>query len=116
MTFSELALYNSIAVFCCFAGLSHANVEKLAHADIDTDDDGERWIIDLRAKTDTQFRVKLLPIAKMRHEKYSRLAVPGGRVFPVKTYKVIVMSLRHVAHHAGLSFNCMIRDISIRLE
>ena len=32
-------------VFCAFTGLSHADVVKLTHADIHTDDNGERWIM-----------------------------------------------------------------------
>jgi len=53
-----------VFVFCAFTGLRHAEVVKLTHADIHTDDNGERWIIDKRQKTGMQFRVKLLPVAK----------------------------------------------------
>ena len=93
-------------VFCAFTGLSHADVVKLTHADIHTDDNGERWIIDRRQKTGTQFRVKLLPVAGMLYERYKDMHLSGDRVFPLKgTYNTLNMSLRHVARHAGLSFN-----------
>ena len=93
-------------VFCAFTGLSHADVVKLTHADIHTDDNGERWIIDRRQKTGTQFRVKLLPVAEMLYERYKEMHLAGDRVFPLKgTHKTLNMSLRHVARHAGLSFN-----------
>ena len=93
-------------VFCAFTGLSHADVVKLTHADIHTDDNGERWIIDRRQKTGTQFRVKLLPVAEMLYERYKEMHLSGDRVFPLKgTHKTLNMSLRHVARHAGLSFN-----------
>ena len=93
-------------VFCAFTGLSHADVSKLTYADIHTDDNGERWIIDRRQKTGTQFRVKLLPVAEMLYERYKDMHLSGDRVFPLKgTYKTLNMSLRHVARHAGLSFN-----------
>ena len=93
-------------VFCAFTGLSHADVVKLPHADIHTDDNGERWIIDRRQKTGTQFRVKLLPVAEMLYERYKEMHLAGDRVFPLKgTHKTLNMSLRHVARHAGLSFN-----------
>lgn len=79
---------------------------KLTHADIHTDDNGERWIIDRRQKTGTQFRVKLLPVAEMLYERYKEMHLAGDRVFPLKgTHKTLNMSLRHVARHAGLSFN-----------
>ena len=93
-------------VFCAFTGLSHADVSKLTYADIHTDDNGERWIIDRRQKTGTQFRVKLLPVAEMLYERYKDMHLSGDRVFPLKgTYNTLNMSLRHVARHAGLSFN-----------
>ena len=93
-------------VFCAFTGLSHADVVKLTHADIYTDDNGDRWIIDRRQKTGTQFRVKLLPVAAMLYERYKDMHLAGDRVFPLKgTYNTLNMSLRHVARHAGLSFN-----------
>ena len=93
-------------VFCAFTGLSHADVSKLTYADIHTDDNGERWIIDRRQKTGTQFRVKLLPVAEMLYERYKDTYHTSEKVFPLKgTYKTLNMSLRHVARHAGLSFN-----------
>ena len=93
-------------VFCAFTGLSHADVVKLTHADIHTDDNGERWIIDRRQKTGTQFRVKLLPAAEMLYKRYKDTYRTSEKVFPLKgTYKTLNMSLRHVARHAGLSFN-----------
>ena len=93
-------------VFCAFTGLSHADVVKLTHTDIHTDDNGERWIIDRRQKTGTQFRVKLLPVAAMLYDRYKDLRLAGDKVFPLKgSYNTLNMSLRHVAKHAGLSFN-----------
>ena len=81
-------------VFCAFTGLSHADVVKLTHADIHTDDNGERWIIDRRQKTGTQFRVKLLPVAEMLYERYKDMHLSGDRVFPLKgTYNTLNMSL-----------------------
>ena len=95
-----------VFVFCAFTGLSHADVVKLTHADIHTDDNGEHWIIDKRQKTGTQFRVKLLPVAEMLYKRYKDTYRTSKKVFPLKgTYKTLNMSLRHVARHAGLSFN-----------
>ena len=80
-------------VFCAFTGLSHADVVKLTHADIHTDDNGERWIIDRRQKTGTQFRVKLLPVAEMLYKRYKDTYRTGEKVFPLKgTYKTLNMS------------------------
>ena len=79
-------------VFCAFTGLSHADVVKLTHADIHTDDNGERWIIDKRQKTGTQFRVKLLPAAEMLYKRYKDTYRTSEKVFPLKgTYKTLNM-------------------------
>ena len=80
-------------------------MKKLTPDDIHTDDKGDLWIIDNRTKTGTQFQVKLLPIARQLVEKYSRLTLLNGAVFPVKDGESMNMSLHHVAKHAGLSFN-----------
>ena len=77
-------------VFCAFTGLSHADVVKLTHADIYTDDNGDRWIIDRRQKTGTQFRVKLLPAAEMLYKRYKDTYRTSEKVFPLKgTYKTL---------------------------
>ena len=101
----KTAIVRDIFVFCCFTGLSYADVKKLSYDDIHTDERGDMWIIDNRAKTGTQFRVKLLPVARSLVEKYSRLRLPDHKVFPVKDCASMDMSLRLVARHAGLSFN-----------
>lgn len=101
----KTAIVRDIFVFCCFTGLAYADVKKLTHDDIHSDEQGDLWIVDHRQKTGTQFRVKLLPVAKRLVERYSRLRLPGNKVFPVKDRDSMNMSLRHVARHAGLSFN-----------
>ena len=101
----KTAIVRDIFVLCCFTGLCYADVKKLSREDIHTDERGDMWIIDKRQKTSTQFRVKLLPVAKRLVEQYSRLQLPDDKVFPVKDDNSMNMSLRHVARHAGLSFN-----------
>lgn len=109
-------IVRDIFVFCAFTGLSYADVRKLTTADIYTDDKGDGWIIDHRAKTRTQFRVKLLPVAKRLLELYGRLNLPDGIIFPVKDRHSINMSLRHVARHAGLSFNPSIHEAHPQID
>ena len=54
----------------------------------------------------TQFCVKLLTIAELIYDCYKDMHLSGDRAFPLKgTYNTLNMSLRHVASHAGLSFN-----------
>lgn len=91
-----------VFVFCAFTDLSHSDVAKLTHADIHTDDNGNRWIIDKRQKTGAQFRVKLLPVVEMIYDRYKDLHLERNKIFPIKRYyKTTNMSLRHIAKHAG---------------
>lgn len=99
-----------VFVFCCFTGLAYADVKKLTHNDIHTDERGDMWIIDKRQKTGTQFRIKLLPVAKELATRYRRLMLPGDKAFPVKDRDSMNMSLRQVARHAGLSFSPTIHE------
>ena len=100
-----------VFVFCAFTGLSYADVSKLTHTDIHTDENGDRWIIDKRQKTGTQFRIKLLPVAEMLYNRYKDTSRIGEKVFPLKgTYKTLNMSLRHAARLAGLSFHPTIHE------
>lgn len=101
----KTVIVRDIFVFCCFTGLCYADVKKLSRKDMHTDERGDIWIIDKRQKTGTQFRVKLLPVAQQLVEQYSHLQLPDDKVFPVKDDNSMNMSLRHVARHAGLSFN-----------
>ena len=101
----KTAIVRDIFVFCCFTGLAYADVKKLTHNDIHTDKRGDMWIIDKRQKTGTQFRIKLLPVAKELATRYRRLKLPDDKAFPVKDRDSMNMSLRQVARHAGLSFS-----------
>ena len=100
----KTAIVRDIFVFCTFTGLAYADVRKLTCDDIHTDSNGDMWIIDKRQKTGTQFRVQLLPVAKQLVEKYRRLALPDGAVFPVPAYNSFRGSLQAIARRAGLSF------------
>lgn len=100
----KTAIVRDIFVFCTFTGLAYADVKKLTCDDIHTDSNGDMWIIDKRQKTGTQFRVQLLPVARELVEKYRRLALPDGSVFPVPAYNSFRVSLQAIARRAGLSF------------
>ena len=100
----KTAIVRDIFVFCTFTGLAYADVKKLTHDDLHTDPNGDMWIIDSRQKTGTQFRVQLLPVAKQLVEKYRRLLLPGGSVFPVPCRNSYNISLRTIARRAELSF------------
>ena len=60
----KTAVVQDISVFCCFTGLAYADVKKLTHDDIHTDERDGLWIVNHCQKAGTPFRVKLLPMAK----------------------------------------------------
>ena len=59
-----------VFVFCCYTGLSYADVKKLSRKEIMVGIDGEKWIMTSRKKTDTSSRIPLLKPALDIIEKY----------------------------------------------
>ncbi|WP_267279484.1 site-specific integrase [Chryseobacterium luquanense] len=59
-----------IFIFCCYTGLSYAEVKKLSSNHIKIKDDGERLIKIKRTKTNTEAKIPILPIAAEILEKY----------------------------------------------
>lgn len=52
-----------IFIFCCFTGLSYADVKKLRRSEIALGIDGGKWIFTKRQKTDTSSHIPILPNA-----------------------------------------------------
>ena len=91
-------------VFCAFTGLSHADVVKLTHADIHTDDNGERWIIDRRQKQVRSSVSNCFPLPKC-FTSVIRICISQATGSSAQgTYNTLNMSLA-CCRHAGLSFN-----------
>ncbi|MDB5133634.1 MAG: Site-specific recombinase XerD [Mucilaginibacter sp.] len=63
LTIERLVQVRDIFVFCCYTGLSYADVKKLKRNEIGVGVDGEQWIFTSRQKTDTSSRIPLLPSA-----------------------------------------------------
>jgi site-specific recombinase XerD len=59
----RLVQVRDVFVFCCYTGLSYADVKKLRRNEIGIGVDGEQWIFTSRQKTDTSSRIPLLPVA-----------------------------------------------------
>ena len=100
-------------LFCCFTGLSYADLAKLTYDELTQTPDGEWWITSIRQKTKVAFTVKLLPVAKAILEKYripanrfNRL-FPGNpdKVFPVASLKSSDACLKHIARQCGIAKN-----------
>ncbi|MGY4538615.1 site-specific recombinase XerD [Mucilaginibacter sp. UYNi724] len=59
----RLTQVQDVFVFCCYTGLSYADVKKLRRNEIGIGMDGGQWIFTSRQKTDTSSRIPLLPVA-----------------------------------------------------
>ena len=59
----RLLQVRDVFVFCCYTGLSYADVKKLRRNEIGIGMDGDKWIFTSRQKTDTSSRIPLLPVA-----------------------------------------------------
>ncbi|GHE29135.1 site-specific integrase [Sphingobacterium griseoflavum] len=56
----RLSQVRDIFVFCCYTGLSYADVSKLNHSDVARGVDGKLWILTTREKTETSSNIPLL--------------------------------------------------------
>ena len=100
-------------LFCCFTGLSYADLAKLSYEELKQTSDGAWWISSIRQKTKVPFTVKLLPVAKAILEKYripanrfNRLFPENpGKVFPVASLKSSDVCLKHIARQCGITKN-----------
>jgi site-specific recombinase XerD len=63
LSVERLQQVRDIFVFCCYTGLSYADVKKLKRSEISIGMDGEQWIFTGRQKTGTSSRIPLLPVA-----------------------------------------------------
>lgn len=63
LTIERLHQVRDIFVFCCYTGLSYADIKKLKRSEIAIGMDGDKWIFTSRQKTDTSSRIPLLPVA-----------------------------------------------------
>ena len=100
-------------LFCCFTGLSYADLAKLNYEELKQTPDGAWWIGSIRQKTKVAFTVKLLPVAKAILEKYriptnrfNRLFSGNpDRVFPVASLKSSDACLKQIARQCGITKN-----------
>jgi len=66
----NMEMTRDVFVFCCFTGLSYADVKGLRAEHIQRSFDGHLWIMTKRQKTGTQSNIRLLPIPLQILEKY----------------------------------------------
>ncbi|RZJ86281.1 MAG: site-specific integrase [Chryseobacterium sp.] len=69
-TIPRLELVRDIFLFCCYTGLSYADIKKLKRNEIRKGDDGKLWIFTSREKNDSSSNIPLLDLPKQLMDKY----------------------------------------------
>lgn len=94
-------LIRDLYVFCCFTGLSFADMTNLTKDNIQTSFDGELWIMTRRQKTGAESNVMLLNIPKLIIEKYDGMA-EGDKLLPVPSYTTCREKIKKIVHDCGI--------------
>lgn len=96
-----------IFLFSCFTGLAYADVKKLKRSEIKMGVNGKDWIFASRQKTDTDFRIPLLPEAAAILKKYEDdpQCVNMDRAFPVMSNQKMNAYLKEIADVCGINKN-----------
>ncbi|MGJ1536286.1 site-specific integrase [Sphingobacterium multivorum] len=95
----RLAHVRDIFVFCCYTGLSYADVKKLKWTNIAEGVDGKLWIFTSREKTETSSNIPLLPKALEIIERYRDYppCVTKDIVLPVLSNQKMNSYLKEIA-------------------
>jgi site-specific recombinase XerD len=95
----RLVQVRDVFVFCCYTGLSYADVKKLRRNEIGIGVDGEQWIFTSRQKTDTSSRIPLLPVALTILNRYQDHpeCENKGLLLPVLSNQKINAYLKEIA-------------------
>ena len=97
-----MQLIRDLYLFCCFTGLSFADLKNLKEEHIKTFFDDSEWIMIDRQKTGVRSTIKLLDYPKSIMEKYRGLCA-DGRIFPVPCYSDCRGILLRVAKRCGIT-------------
>ena len=97
-----MQLIRGLYLFCCFTGLSFADLKNLKEEHIQTFFDDSEWIMIDRQKTGVRSTIKLLDYPKSIMEKYRGLCA-DGRIFPVPCYSDCRGILLRVAKRCGIT-------------
>jgi site-specific recombinase XerD len=103
-TIERLQQVRDIFIFCCFTGLSYADVKKLKRSEIAVGIDGEKWIFTKRQKTDTSSHIPILPYAFdiLNRYKDNPECENRGLVLPVLSNQKMNAYLKEIADVCGV--------------
>lgn len=96
-----------VFIFSCYTGLAYAELRKLNKKHIHMGDDGVKWVIIDRDKTDIRCRIPLLPQANIILEKYENFPYckSNGKLLPVNSNQKMNEYLKELAGICGINKN-----------
>lgn len=102
---TRLSHVRDIFVFCCYTGLSYADVRKLQKTGIAKGIDGRLWVLTSREKTETSSNIPLLPQALEIIGRYADYppCVAKGMVLPVLSNQKMNSYLKEIADLCGIT-------------
>lgn len=104
---ARVANVRDIFVFCCYTGLSYADVKKLTRSEITAGIDGGQWVFTHRKKNDNSSRIPLLKPALEIIAKYKDhpKCVNGDIVLPVLSNQKMNSYLKEIADACDITQN-----------
>lgn len=104
---NRMEIIRDVFVFASYTGLGYAELKKLNSTHIHQGNDGGKWIIIDRTKTDIRCRVPLLPQAKTILQKYEKhpVTLNKGKLLPVHSNQKMNEYLKELADICGISKN-----------
>lgn len=103
-SFSNLKLerVKDLFVFCCYTGLSYADLSKLTRGNFEEDNNGITWINLARTKTGNKSLIPVLPIAQSILTKYEGIRTKSNSVLPIISNQNLNKYLKEVATIIGI--------------
>ncbi len=103
----RMDIIRDVFIFACYTGLAYAELRKLNKMHIQIGDDGGKWVIIDRDKTDIRCRIPLLPQAKIILEKYENLPYCKSheKLLPVNSNQKMNEYLKELAGICGINKN-----------
>jgi len=101
----KLDKVRDIFLFCCFTGLSYADVSKFNKEHLMQAEDGKTWIILARTKTKSQSFIPILPEAMTILTKYGDIVKwnSSGKLLPVISNQNLNKYLKEIANVIGIN-------------
>jgi integrase len=100
----RIRIVRDVFLFSCYTGLAYADVKKLSYSDITIGIDGQKWIYSKRQKTETPFRIPLLPVPLQILERYKDhpVRVAEDKALPVCSNQKLNDYLKEIGDMCGI--------------